>query len=284
MGWIKLIELPGKKIDSQEYDFNYWKISEGFVWHQGKKFKKADPETFEVRKDYSQVFIARDKNSVYHAWSTMKSIDRDTFEEVGNGYWKDTNLAYCEHETSIKALKGKDVKNFKFIGGPYARDSVFAYYGGRVMKSCEAPMSLKLMDENNIWIVGDGHKVFYDGAEIKGADYSSWLLVEGGFSKDCKSVFFGNKKLPRVDLESWKLLDANYSCDAKSVYNMCFKLKGANPNHWQMLEHEYSKDLERVYYGSNIVEQADAVTFKVIDVGKAVDKSNEFLGSELVVR
>ncbi|NOQ23219.1 MAG: hypothetical protein GQ565_11300 [Candidatus Aegiribacteria sp.] len=181
MGWIKLKELPGQKIDSREYSFNYWKIEEGYVWHQGRKLRKADPDTFEVREDYSQIFIARDKNHIFHAWTLMNNIDRNTFKEVANGYWIDCNIAYCEHETSIKPLKGQDVDNFKFIGGPYARDSVFAYYGGRSLRNCQAPLKLQLMIENDCWFVGDGSSVYYDGAEIKGANFPTWKKLKEGF-------------------------------------------------------------------------------------------------------
>ncbi len=68
MGWLKLNEASEQKIDSKEYGFNYWKIEDGYVWHQGRKLRKADPESFEVRSDHSQIFIARDKNNVFHAW------------------------------------------------------------------------------------------------------------------------------------------------------------------------------------------------------------------------
>lgn len=279
MGWIKLTEIPNQRVDDKEYDINYWRIEDGYIWHQDRKLRKADVETFEVRDNEDQEFIARDKNSVYHGWSTVTSIDRKTFEEVANGYWKDKNNVYCEHETSIKPIKGMDPKNFKFIGGPYARDSKFAYYAGRVIKSCENPMGLQLMREDDCWTAGDKEKVYYDGAEIKGADFDSWEKVQGAFSKDNKSIFYGSKKLPQANLENWDIIEGSYSSDEKNVYDMHLKLKKADPKSWELIDHYYSKDKNYVFYGNKIIENADPKTFKVLGPNKAKDKNNKYDGS-----
>ena len=280
MGWIKLKNLPGQKVDSQSYSFNYWKIEDNYVWHQERKLSKADPETFEVREDHSQVFIARDKTHIYHAWTLNKDIDRDTFEEVGNGYWRDCHLAYCEHETSIKPLKGEDSNNFKFIGGPYARDSVFAYYGGRVLKNCKSPLDLEMITKNNCWYVGDGQSIYYDGAEIRGVDYSSWRWIDGGFSKDNNAIYFGSKKLPRPNIDGWKIVKGAYSSDGKNVYHMNFKVRGADPITWEFLKNDYSKDQNNVYFCGRVVEGADPYSFMVTGERSGKDKLNNYNGSK----
>lgn len=281
MGWIKLKDLDGQKIDSKEYGFNYWKIEDSSVWHQGRKLRKADVDSFEIRENYSQIFIARDKDSVFYARSLKKIIDRDTFKEVGNGYWLDCNFAYCEHETSIKPLKGEDSKSFEYIGGPYARDSQFAYYGGRALKGCEAPLNLQLMEDDDCWYVGDGFQVYFDGAVIKGADFQTWKKVDGGFSCDSKHVYFGSKKLPSVKLDSWKIISGVYSSDNSNVYYMNLKLKGAEPKSWKLLEHNYSMDSNNVYYMNKIVDGADPDTFNLSSERSAKDKNNESVGSSI---
>ncbi len=280
MGWVRLSSIPGQKVDSREYVFNYWKIADGSVWHQKRRLKNADPASFEVRKDYSQVFIARDINHIFHGWSLVPKIDRNTFREVGNGYWIDRHRAYCEHETSITPLKGEDVSHFKYIGGPYARDSVFAYYAGRVMKTCIEPLKLQLMDHENVWYAGDKKKIFHDGAEIAGVDFESWTLIKGGFSKDKKAVYFGSKPLPRVKLESWEQLGGTYSRDQLSVYQMYFKIIGADPRSWECLSHNYSRDANAVYYGSRVIPDADSRTFRVTGEGRAKDQNRSYIRGE----
>lgn len=276
-GWVRLSSLPGQKVDDRKYGFNYWKIEDGSVWHQGRRHKRADPASFEVREDYSQVFIARDINHVFHGWSLVPRIDRETFREVANGYWVDQYRGYCEHETSITPLKGEDASHFKYIGGPYARDSVFAYYAGRVIKTCREPLKLQLMDPENVWYAGDQKRIFYDGAEIAGVDFESWTLIKGGFSKDKKTVYFGSKRLPGVNLESWEQLEGAYSRDRDSVYQMQFKISGADPGSWECLPHHYSKDANAVYYGWRVIPAADSQSFKVDCKGNAKDRKRRYV-------
>lgn len=279
MGWIELSTLPGQKLDSKEHGFNYWRIENGSVWHQGRRLRRADPETFEIRSDYEQVFIARDKDYVYHAWSLVSKIDRDSFKDAGGGYWVDLNRAYCEYETSIRPLKGDDARQFTYLGGPYARDSAFAYYAGRVMKTCTNPMLLHLVVDSDCWYASDKTRVYHDGAELRGADFTTWTHVEGGFSRDLNSVYFGSKKLPGVKVASWRIIADNYSRDERSVYNCCFKLKGVNPDEWQSLQHGYSTDQRNVYYGSSQIVGAEPQTFEVTGEGTAKDKHHTYEGS-----
>lgn len=275
-GWVKLSSLPGQKVDNKKYGFNYWRFENGVVWHQRWPLKKADPASFEIREDYSQIFIGRDVNHVFFAKTLVKEIDRDTFKEAGDGYWVDRHRAYCEHETSITPLKGNDASHFKYIGGPYARDSVFAYYGGRVIKSCTEPLKLQLMVSQDIWYAGDQHRIWFDGSELVGVDYESWEHIDGGFSKDKKAIYFGSKRLPGVKPESWERLESNYSRDRSNVYCMWFKLQGADPKSWKLLPHSYSKDANTVYHSFRPILGADPKTFEVTSEDSAKDRHGRY--------
>jgi hypothetical protein len=272
MAWIKLIDLPNQKVDSQEYDFNYWKIENGFVWHQGRKLRSADIKTFEVRKDYSQIFIARDKNNIYHAWSKLTKIDRNTFQSLQNGYWKDEHNSYSEFETSIKPMKGNDVKNFKVLGGGWACDSNFAYYWGKAIKSCKKTLSLQLIGKN-LFYAKDDENIYFDGAVLKNSDTSTWKELGKGFSLDKKSIYFGAKKLPSAKIESWKRVSHPYSLDEKHVYIMYMKLKGANPNTWKKLNQSYSKDDKNVYFVGRLINGVDATSFRILSNDQGKDKN-----------
>lgn len=275
-GWVKLTSLPGQKVDNAKYGFNYWRIENGVVWHQRWCLKKADPASFEVREDYSQIYIGRDINHVFYAKTLVSEIDRDTFRAVENGYWIDRHHAYCEHETSITPLKGNDASHFKYIGGPYARDSVFAYYGGRVLKTCTAPLKLQLLAGADSWYAGDQTRIWFDGSELVGVDFESWEHIDRGFSKDKKAVYFGSKRLPGVKPESWERLEGTYSRDRASVYYMWFKIKGADPKSWKLLPHRYSKDASAVYHGFRAIPGADPLTFKVTSEGSAKDRNGSY--------
>ena len=278
MDWIRLSSLPQQRVDSREYSFNYWKIECGTVYHQGRPLRKADPKTFEVRSDYSQVFVGRDQNNVFYAWSMVAKIDRNSFSEVGGGYWEDMNAAYYEYETSIRPLKGSSVDSFDYVGGSYARDADFGYYAGRMLKSCKNPMELELMDSTDCWFAGDGKSIWFDGVELKNADFASWQRIEGPFSKDKNTVFFAERKLPFVRATSWRIIAENYSRDERNVYSGCFRLKGADPDSWQFLGYGYSKDRSKVYYGNDVIESADVDTFEVIGERRGRDKNHVFDG------
>lgn len=277
MAWVRLLDIPGQRIDSPSGNFYYWKIESGQVWHQKRKLRKADSASFEIwQGTEDDVFIARDKSHVYHAWSLQKSIDRDSFESMSNGYWRDKNHAYCEHETSIKALKGGDSQSFRFVGGPYAADSQYAYYGGRVLKSCARPAALELMSDSNCWYAGDGERVYFDGAELKGVQFSDWKYLSDAYSQDGRSVYFGSKKLGRVHLETWERLEDNYSRDSKSVYYLFSKIKGANPKTWSYLKHHYSRDGDQFFYGKTAMEGVDPESFEVLGERRARDKNQDY--------
>ena len=59
-------------------------------------------------------------------------------------------------------------------------------------------MSLQLagvQSEQPNFIAMDSERVFYESAELKGADVSTWHYLEDGFSKDDFKVFFASKAL-----------------------------------------------------------------------------------------
>lgn len=275
MSWQKLSQVPGQKVHSFKYNITYWKIESGHVWHQERKLKSADTESFEVQTKEDQRFIARDKSSIYHGWNRLPKIDRNTFMEIGSGYWKDEKNAYFEYETSIKPLKGNDIENFKYLGGGYAFDSQFAYYWGRAIKSCNDPMSLQPIGDHSFY-AHDRDNIYYDGTALKGTDIQSWKLLENGYSKDDKSIFFGSAKLPGAKIDSWRRYEESYSMDEKNVFVMHLRLKGADPNSWKLLGNGYSKDTNSVFYVSNIIADADPNSFEVMAENTARDKHGVF--------
>jgi len=191
MSWIKLTDLPEQRLPmTDDTAKSFWEIQDGRIVHQGRANRGTDVESFELLEGSD--FIARDKRCIYHAWSTLKSIDRDSFEPLGNGYFKEKALGYCEHETSLKPLKGNMVESLEALGNSYARDANFAYYGGRVIAACTSPMTLKVVPqtgEHPIFAARDEAHCYYEGAQLKGADPATWGMIEKGFSKDANSVY-----------------------------------------------------------------------------------------------
>lgn len=251
MAWIKLTDLPGQKLVNTTFaNIVYWEVENGKVVHQKRPKRNADVESFELLEGSD--FIARDKNSVYHAWSTLKSVDRDTFEVLGNGYFSDKNLAYFEHEASLKPLKGQTVEGFKALGNSYARDVKFGYYCGRVIAKCTSPMTLQPVTQSGphpIFVVFDENQVYYEGALLKKADPKTWKIVDRGFSADANSIYFGADKLGSATPENWRLLKYPYSTNGKKIYHMGFALAGADLDSFEVLPGGSCRDKISAFVG-----------------------------------
>ena len=252
MTWTKLTDLPDRRMPTR-YDPNksYWEVVDGKIVHQGRPNRTADVETFELLAGSD--FVARDKNYIYRAWSKLKSIDRDTFEYVGNGYYRDKTLAYFEYETSLKPLKGGTIEGFEVLGGSgYARDKNLAYYCGRAIGKCTSPMTFELVEQTGqdpIPAAKDATNCYFEGAQLKDADPKTWVIGESGFSTDENGVYFGSKRLGKVHPKNWKLLKHPYSTDGKDVYMMHLRLQGADVASFEVLPDGSARDKISIFVG-----------------------------------
>lgn len=259
MSWQKLADLPGQQVVNEEFpEIIYWSISNEVVLHQGRKLTKADAGSFEVwlpgydgavPATAQSPFVARDKACVYHAWSRLPKIDRNSCRHSGGSYWQDDAHVYCEHETSLQALKGADPASFKvFFEGDYAADAERVWYAGHLMKNAHAP-SFSVLAADPLY-AQDQAQVYHDGAALPRADPATWEYLQDGFSRDAKSVYFYERKLPRVDIKSWQPQVRSFSKDARQVYWMNRVIKGADPATWQHVHDTYSKDAQQVFEGN----------------------------------
>ncbi|WP_370679180.1 hypothetical protein [Comamonas sp. GB3 AK4-5] len=215
MAWKRLAAFPEQKIIGN-YQIEYWAIRDGKVWHQKRKLAAADPASFEVFEGLD--FIARDVHSVFHAWSRLPKIDRDSFVQHGT-YWRDRHNVYCEYETSLRPLANSDPASFRDLGGGYGADSQWAWYWGRHIKSCVHSQQLQVVADNPLYAY-DGHQVYCDGKPLRGAHPGSWRPLPSGFSGDDHGIYYLERKLPRVDMASWRHLHGPWSKDRKQVFCM----------------------------------------------------------------
>ena len=264
MTWVKLSNLPNAQLRlSPTSDIVFWQVIDGCVLHQGRKIKKADCTSFEVLEGHN--FIARDKNFIFDAWNPVnKAIDRNTFQELGNGYFVDRNVAYFDYEASLKPLKGATNRDFQVLGNGYARDATYGYYYGRVIRKCERPMALQQIDPSRLLadssrscavsMVTDGERVFFEAAELKGADPETWREIGRGYSKDAKSIYCGSQKLG-----------------------------GATPDNWRMIENHYSTNGVKVYVMGWALENADLATFEILPDGSCRDQYSTFSGKKRTI-
>lgn len=232
MTWIKLSSIPGAKIVGK-YEVEYWAIIDGKVWHQGRQLRAADAETFEVFEKHE--FIARDASCVYHAWSRLTHIDRNSFVKNGE-YWQDKNAVYFECESSLKPLQDSDADSFNYLEGSYGVDKKHAWYYGRKIKSCTQSRNLRIIPENKLY-ANDGENIYFDGKPLPGANPSTWRMINSEFfSCDEKRIYFCEKKLPYADLKSWQHIYKTWSKDQNHVYRMSIIEKNINPECFDQIQ------------------------------------------------
>ena len=279
MNWIPISKLAEMGLTKGLVgNLAYWETKDGAVYHQNRKLRKACVATFEVLADeYS--FVARDRENIYHAWSLVKAADRDTFEALGDFYFRDKLSAYAEFETSLKPLKGQDPASFTNLGSGYARDSSHGYFWGKPLRKCESPMTLKVIesrDDKTMDYAMDSELVYCEAAALKGADLDSWQPRSRGFSLDRNTVFYCADRLAKADPHSWQHVSRCFSKDDNYVFYMNRRIKDAQSKSWVLLGSNYSTDGVRVYYGGKIVDDGDAGSFKISDDGEASDQHGFF--------
>lgn len=251
--WQKLQTLPNQQ--THRGKILYWHIRDGAVWHQHRKIRRADPATLEVfQTDGGSGFIARDKNHVYHAWTTLKNIDRASFEHIAAYLWRDKNHVYAEHETSLRPIAEADPATFRYLGQEdWAADQYHAYYAARRVKHCIRPDTLRLI---GACYAADADHVYWDGKLLRQADPATWQPIDNaaGYSRDQHRIYYCERPLPRsTDTASWQYLAHGYSRDRNRVYYWEKILPQADPASWQHLHDSFSKDLRHVYYGTRII-------------------------------
>ena len=223
--WKKLADQPHQKAVGT-YGIEYWAIRDGKVWHQGRRLSKADAATFEILENSS--FIARDVSSIYHAWSRLPKIDRDSFCRIGI-HWKDRQHVYFEHETSLRELQGADPQSFRDLGGGYGADDNRAWHWGREMKHCTRSRDLQLVPRNRLY-ARDGANIYCDGKVLRGANHDPWRILASGFSRDDQGIYYLERKLPRADVHSWTHVHRAWSKDRHHVFHMNLVEKDIPPD------------------------------------------------------
>lgn len=220
MPWKKLSDFPEQKVIGV-YAIEFWAIRDGKVWHQGRKLRAADAASFEIYLDEhleNSLFIARDASSIYHAWTRMSEIDRNSFARRDQ-YWVDQHHVYLEHETSLKAVQNADPQSFRDLGHGYAADQNAAWYWGRLMKTCTHSQRLEVFTDNTLY-ASDEEQIYCDGKALQRVTAHSWRMLSAHFSTDDVHIYYLERKLPRVDIASWTHLDGPWSKDKQHVFYM----------------------------------------------------------------
>ena len=119
-------------------------------------------------------------------------------------------------------------------------------------------------------------KDIFDGAEIKGASASSFLILRDGYAKDTWSVYYCGAKVDGASSNSFKVLGFGYAKDTWNVYFDGKKINGASPESFKVLRDGYAKDTWNVYFDAVKIEGASPDSFKLLRGGYAKDTWNTY--------
>lgn len=262
MKWLPFSKLSELQLsnDMREH-LECWALRDGAIYFSGgHKVRKANVATFEVINEVHS-YLARDDSHVFHGWTLLTSVDRSSFEHMGDRYCRDINLAYFEYENALKPLKGDSVDEFQVLGCGYARDSSFGYFWGKPLKKCTSPMSLQIVesvdDETMDYAIDENH-VYCEAAALKGVDVETWQPKGRGFSVDQHSVFYFADRIAKADVASWQHLASCYSRDQKHVFYMNRPLKEADGESFEVTPNGEARDRFGVFEGGSRLNDSSA--------------------------
>lgn len=241
-------------------------------------------------------FAKSDRTAYYESTMIDSDIDVATFEALTDHWAKDRNKVwYCDSYRDSKeywsikryrtpALREADAKSFRMLDGYYARDTNWVYLDGR---------SFKVRDINTYVRLGDSHardKVsgYFRTAEIKGSDGATFVEIDSKYSKDAKNVYYSvytsdagahtpyerSVIITGADPVTFVALEDDYATDGRQAYHNGDVITKTVSN-FRMLSRDYAIADGKVLYEGKVLPDADAETFKVLEVSIGVDATAE---------
>lgn len=165
------------------------------IYGEAYQLKNVDIESFKVidSTDYSDSYIAADKNSVYFGNIPAPDLNPEKFEVIGNGYYTDgKNNYFCQRysEKNENLSKFEYIKYFLLMGD---RPQRYIY----PFKKVEMNRSLQVIKDISFFTT-DGKKVYYKGEILENADINTFGVVDSNseYFFDKENVYYKTKILP----------------------------------------------------------------------------------------
>lgn len=203
------------------------------------------------------------KEVTLHVWDEdygdivlIVDADPSTFEDLGDGYARDTNYVFLEGNI----LEGADAKTFKILEKKYAVDAYHVFHSYSIMTTAD-PKSFKVLSRN---LTEDKKDFYWRREAIHVADKKSFVVlgdIEDDDTKWAKDKFnayyMGETSVPLADYESFHpighyehgVLSGAYAADKYRVYYKDHILEGADPESFIEVGFGVGQDMHRVYKG-----------------------------------
>lgn len=173
------------------------------VYGESYQLDNVDIGSFKVldSMDYSDSYVAVDKNNVYFGNQIVSDLDPNKLYTVGNDYYSDgINSYFCldtfeKNEDLANKSKIRQYIKYYFFKGEKPQEYSYPF------KKVETTKTLKAI-ENLRYLASDGEKVYYKGEFIKNADLDTLKAVSeynDDYFYDKNNVYY---KIKTLDLSS----------------------------------------------------------------------------------
>ena len=178
------------------------------VYGESYQLDNVDIGSFKVldSMDYSDSYVAVDKNNVYFGNQIVSDLDPNKLYTVGNDYYSDgINSYFCldtfeKNEDLANKSKIRQYIKYYFFKGEKPQEYSYPF------KKVETTKTLKAIEDLR-YLASDGEKVYYKGELIKDADLDTLKAVSeynDDYFYDKNNVYYKTKTL---DLSSNENLD-----------------------------------------------------------------------------
>ena len=169
--------------------------------------------------DYSNSYVAVDKNNVYFGNQIVSDLDPNKLYTVGNDYYSDgINSYFCldtfeKNEDLANKSKIRQYIEYYFFKGEKPQEYSYPF------KKVETTKTLKAIQDLR-YLASDGEKVYYQGEVLENADFNTLKNVVGynEYFFDKKNIYYKSKLLPLPSNDKLKIVSVEQE-ERKYLYD-----------------------------------------------------------------
>ena len=180
------------------------------VYGESYQLDNVDIGSFKVldSMDYSDSYVAVDKNNVYFGNQIVSDLDPNKLYTVGNDYYSDgINSYFCldtfeKNEDLANKSKIRQYIKYYFFKGEKPQEYSYPF------KKVETTKTLKAIEDLR-YLASDGEKIYYKGEFIKNADLDTLKAVSeynDDYFYDKNNVYYKTKTLDLFSNENLDLV------------------------------------------------------------------------------
>jgi hypothetical protein len=175
---------------SSKEDYCHYLVDSYYVFQNGILMKNVKADGFKI---YNPVF-AGDSHAVLTPYGNAKIAHPDQFEALDDG---DQYPLKKSGVDSYKAGYGRDGQNVYWFDGSNSTTHAV------MVRTCKQPQTFVSL---GLGYAKDIDHVYLEGRRIKGADPTSWRMLNRLYSRDKKHIFYFTDKVIDADPETFEVI------------------------------------------------------------------------------